>query len=114
VDNVASVVIDERNLKLYIRDFSYNRTELAAVLKCIDRIQNPKIIVICKEVPHACFITHPIAWWIQDIKLPVIIEFDCAHEFNGQSVVSSIFPEVHYNRWEYYKSLSNVIGFYQY
>lgn len=111
VDSIASVIIDERKLKLYIRDFSYNRKELSALLKCFELIQNPKIIVMCKEVPHDFFITHPIAWWVQDIKFPVIIEFDCTHEFNGQSVVASLFPEIHFKRWEYYQSIPNVIGF---
>jgi len=111
VDTIASVVINEYNLKLYIRDFAYNRSELSALLKCFDLIQNPEIIVMSKEVPHDFFITHPVSWWIENIKFPVIIEFDCTHEFNGQSVVASIFPEVHFNRYEYYKSLQNVIGF---
>jgi len=111
VDTIASVVINENNLKLYIRDFSYNRNELSSLLKCFDLIQNPEIIVMSKEVPHDFFITHPVSWWIEKIKFPVMIEFDCTHEFNGQSVVASIFPEVHFNRMEYYKSLPNVIGF---
>lgn len=111
VDNISSVVIGERNLKLYVRDFSYTKDELSTVLKCLDLIHNKDVVVMCKEVPHDFFVTHPVAWWVQNIKQKVIIEFDCTHEFNGQSVVSSIFPEVHFNRWEYYKSLPNVIGF---
>jgi len=111
IDTLASVIIDEFNLKLYIRTFMYNTQELNSILECIDLIKNKNIIAMCKETPHDFFITHPVSQWVQSIKLPVIIEFDCAHEFNGQSIVSSIFPEIHFKRWEYYKSLSNVIGF---
>lgn len=111
IDSLASIIIDEFALKLYIRTFIYNQTELSSILKSLDLIKHPEIIVMCKETPHDFFITHPVSHWIQNIRFPVIIEFDCAHEFNGQGVVSSIFPEVHANRWEYYKSLPNVIGF---
>ncbi len=111
IDSLASVIIDKLHLKLYIRTFVYNKIELKSILKSIELIKNPGVIVMCKETPHDFFITHPVSQWVQNIKLPVIIEFDCAHEFSGQSVVASIFPGIHFNRWEYYKSLPNVIGF---
>ena len=111
IDSIASVIVNEFHLKLYIRTFVYNKREVVSILRSINMIKNQNVIVMCKETPHDFFITHPISQWVQNIKLPVIIEFDCTHEFNGQSVVSSIFPEVHFNRWEYYKSLPNVIGF---
>ena len=34
VDSVASVIIEERNLKLYIRSFMYNRAELSNLMNC--------------------------------------------------------------------------------
>ena len=111
VDSLASVIIDELHLSLYIRTFAYNKEELTSILKCLQLIKNHDIVVMCKETPHDFFVTHPISQWVQNINLPVIIEFDCTHEFSGQSVVASIFPEIHFNRWEYYKSLPNVIGF---
>jgi len=111
VDSIASVIIDERNLKLYIRSFMYNRSELNNLLNCFNLIKHKEIVVMAKETPHDFFLTHPVSSWIQDIPFPVIIEFDCAHEFNGQGIVASIFPETHYKRWEHYKNLPNVIGF---
>ena len=111
VDSVATVIVNERNLKLYIRSFMYNRTELNNLMQCFKLIKCPDIVVMAKETPHDFFITHPISWWIQDIPFPVIIEFDCTHEFNGQGIVASIFPETHLIRWKHYQKLPNVIGF---
>ncbi|MCY1720398.1 hypothetical protein OU798_08595 [Prolixibacteraceae bacterium Z1-6] len=111
VDSVASVVVKERDMKLYIRSFMYNRTELSQLMNCFDLIKTPGIVVMAKETPHDFFITHPVSQWIKDIPFPVIIEFDCAHEFNGQGIVASIFPETHLERWKYYQDLPNVIGY---
>ncbi len=111
VDSVASVVVKERNLKLYIRSFMYNRSELSNLMNCFDLIKTPDIVVMAKEAPHDFFVTHPVAKWVKDIPFPVIIEFDCAHEYSGQGIVASIFPEVHLDRWKYYQGLPNVIGF---
>ncbi len=111
VDSVATVIVNERNLKLYIRSFMYNRSELNNLMQCFKLIKCPDIVVMAKETPHDFFITHPISWWIEDIPFPVIIEFDCTHEFNGQGIVASIFPETHLNRWKHYQELPNVIGF---
>ncbi|MCF6332200.1 MAG: hypothetical protein L3J11_02865 [Draconibacterium sp.] len=111
VDSVATVIVNERNLKLYIRSFMDNRAELNNLMQCFKLIKCPDIVVMAKETPHDFFITHPISWWIQDIPFPVIIEFDCTHEFNGQGIVASIFPEIHLKRWKYYQKLPNVIGF---
>lgn len=111
VDSVASVVVNERNLKLYIRSFMYNRNELQQLMQCFHLITNRNIVVMTKEVPHDFFVTHPVSWWIEDIPFPVIIEFDAAHEFNGQGIVSSLFPGTHLDRWKHYRKLSNVTGF---
>jgi hypothetical protein len=111
VDSVASVVVNERKMKLYIRSFMYNKTELNQLLECFRLIKCPKIIVMEKEVPHDFFVTHPVSTWIQEIPFPVIIEFDCAHEFNGQGNVASFFPEIQMERWKYYLQFQNVIGF---
>ena len=111
VDSVASLVVNERNLKLYIRSFMYNRTELKNLMECFSLIKCPDIVVMAKETPHDFFVTHPVSWWIQDIPFPVIIEFDAAHEFNGQGIVASIFPKIHMDRLKHYQKLPNVIGF---
>ena len=111
VDTLASVIIDERNLQLYVRTFVYNKAELSSMLKCINLVKNPKLRVMTKEVPHDFFLTHPVAEFVQQIKFPTIIEFDAAHEYNGQGIVASAFPEVHLRRWNYYKDIPNVIGY---
>lgn len=111
VDSVASVIVTERHLKLYLRSFMYNKSELNNLMKCFSLIKCPDIVVMAKETPHDFFVTHPTSWWIQDIPFPVIIEFDATHEFNGQGIVASFFPGVHLKRWEYYQKLPNVIGF---
>ncbi len=112
VKAVSDVVVKERNLKLYLRTFIHHRDELDPLLKCFRTIEShPNIIVMTKEVPHDFFITHPPSYWVKDMPHPVIIEFDCAHEYNGQGIIASIFPKVHYNRWKYYQTLPNVIGY---
>lgn len=111
VDSVASVVVKERNLKLYIRSFMHNCSQLSNLMNCFDLIKTKDIVVMAKETPHDFFVTHPVSTWVKDIPFPVIIEFDCAHEFNGQGIVASLFPETHLKRWQYYQTLPNVIGY---
>jgi hypothetical protein len=111
VNAVASVIIDERDLNLYIRTFVYTRAELDSMLGCINLISNPKIRVMTKEVPHDFFLTHPVATFVSRIKFPVLVEFDAAHEFNGQTVVASGFPAIHLERLNYYKQLPNFMGY---
>lgn len=111
VDTLANVIINEHHLKLYIRTFIYNESELTALLDCIQRLQHPDIVVMIKEVPHDFFLTHPVSYWVNEIKYPVIIEFDAAHEYNGEGIITSVFPETHLKRWKYYLSHPNVIGY---
>lgn len=111
VDSMAKLIIDERGLKLYIRTFIYHRAELNSLLKCIDLIKHPEITVMTKEVPHDFFDTHPVSWFVKDIKFPVMIEFDATHEYHGQGIIASVFPERHIERWRYYSQLPNVVGY---
>lgn len=111
VDTLASVIIDERNLQLYVRTFIYTRSELESMLKCINLVENPKLRVMTKEVPHDFFLTHPVSRFVENIKFPVIIEFDAAHEYHGQGITASIYPQIHLERWKYYQTLPNVIGY---
>ncbi|MGK7393618.1 MAG: hypothetical protein ACNS62_03560 [Candidatus Cyclobacteriaceae bacterium M3_2C_046] len=111
VDTLASVIIDERDLELYVRTFVYNQAELSSMLKCINLVKNPKLKVMTKEAPHDFFLTHPVSEFVGQIKFPTIIEFDAAHEYNGQGIIASMFPEVHMERWNYYKNLPNIIGY---
>ena len=111
VDKMASVIIDERGLNLYIRTFIYTRSELNSLLKAVNRVKNPKVRVMTKETPHDFFLTHPVSKFVKDIESPTLIEFDACHEYNGQGIIASIFPETHLKRWRYYNSLPNVIGY---
>ncbi|MCL3779296.1 hypothetical protein EMN47_02740 [Prolixibacteraceae bacterium JC049] len=111
VDVVADIVINERKKELVIRTFFYNYEELANVRRCLDLIKNKKVTVMCKETPHDFFVTHPVSTWIKDLNRPVLIEFDCAHEFSGQGILASIFPGVHMKRWKTYAQMNNVVGF---
>jgi hypothetical protein len=111
VDTLASVIINEFDMSLYIRTFVYNKAELSSMLKCINLIQHPEIKVMTKEVPHDFFLTHPVADFVGEIKFPTIIEFDAAHEYNGQGIITSMFPDTHLKRWNYYKKLPNVVGY---
>lgn len=111
VEQIASVVIDERGLDLYIRTFVHNPIELEHTLEAINLIDHPDIRVMTKEAPHDFFLTHPVSQYVPDINFPVIIEFDATHEYNGQGILPSIFPEVHLERWEHYRQFPNVIGY---
>ena len=111
VDAVADVVVNEHKKQLIIRTFFYNYDELNNVRKCLDLIKNQEIIVMCKETPHDFFVTHPVSAWIKNLNRPVLIEFDCAHEFSGQGIVASIFPGIHMERWKTYSEMENVTGF---
>ena len=111
VDTLASVIIDEYDKSLYIRTFMYTRAELKSMLKAINLMENPHIKVMTKEVPHDFFITHPPSSFVKEIKRPVLIEFDAGHEYNGQSILTSLFPKVHVDRMMYYAKLPNVTGY---
>ena len=111
VDSVASVVIDERNMQLYIRTFIYHQHELNTLLEVVNTVQNPKVKIMTKEVPHDFFLTHPVSKFIDKFDKDVIIEFDLGHEYNGQGVIASILPEITIDRWKYYASKKNVIGY---
>ena len=111
VDTLASIMIDEYDLKLYVRTFMYTKAELRSMMKAINLISNKNVIVMTKEAPHDFFLTHPVSSFVENIEAPVLIEFDAAHEYNGQGIIASIFPEVHLKRWEYYSKLPNVIGY---
>jgi hypothetical protein len=111
VDSIASLVVNERQLKLYVRSSMTDPSKLSSIMNCFDRIKTPGIVVMAKETPNDFFVTHPLSSSIKDIPFPVIVELDCAHEFNGQGIVASIFPETHLKRWQYYQSLPNVIGY---
>ncbi|MCG8520799.1 MAG: hypothetical protein MI744_01175, partial [Pseudomonadales bacterium] len=81
VDSVASVVIDERNLQLYIRTFIYYKEELNSLLECVNKVKHPKVKIMTKEAPHDFFLTHPASGFISSFNKEAIIEFDLGHEY---------------------------------
>ena len=111
VDSVASVVIDERKLELFIRTFIYHKAELESLLGCVNLVRHPDVKVMTKEVPHDFFLTHPVSDFVTEFDKEVIIEFDLGHEYHGQGVIASILPEITIERWKYYASRENVIGY---
>ncbi|MDZ7724975.1 MAG: hypothetical protein U5R06_19730 [candidate division KSB1 bacterium] len=111
VDTLAGVIIDEHALSLTIRTFTYTRSELDAMLNCLNLIRHPDVRVMNKEVPHDFFLTHPPAEFVADIRQQSIIEFDAAHEYNGQGIIAGIFPGIHAERWKYYLSMPRVKGY---
>jgi len=111
VNEIAEVVIEERNLRLYARTFIYTKKELSNILSCIDKIQNEKVILMVKEVPHDFFLTHPVQSYIDQLNRPVIIEFDAGHEYSGQGIIANTFVEKTAERWRFYQQKSNVIGY---
>ncbi|HEX5171516.1 MAG TPA: hypothetical protein VFW11_20200 [Cyclobacteriaceae bacterium] len=111
IDEVAEVVINERNLKLYARTFIYTKTELANILSCIDKIKNDKVMLMVKEVPHDFFLTHPVQSYIDQLKRPVLIEFDAGHEYSGQGIIANTFVEKTAERWRYYQHYPQIIGY---
>jgi len=111
VNKLSEVIMDEYNLKLYARTFSYYPSEVDDLMKCLDMIENKDITVMSKSAPNDFFITDIFTYWVKDINYPVIIETDAAQEYNGQGIVASIFPKTLVKRMKYYRSLPNVVGF---
>lgn len=111
VDTVAIVVIDERKMELFARTFIYTNDELDAMLSAVNQIQHPEVRIMSKEVPHDFFLYHPVNRFAGRFDRPTLIEFDLGHEYNGQSVIASILPEVTVERWKYFAGLPHVIGY---
>lgn len=111
VDSLSTVVIDEFDLSLYLRTFMYTKQELNSILKCLELIKHEEIITMMKETPHDFFLTHPVNENIAKINRPIIIEFDATHEFNGQNVIASIYPETHMKRYRYYAQFDHMVGY---
>jgi hypothetical protein len=112
VDSIATVVINEMNLKLYIRNFTNGIINPGKTVESYQLIKCHDVVVMEKESSGDFFVTNPVSFWIQNIPFNVIIEFDCMHENEGQGVVADIFPGIHLERWQFYKKLPNVIGFF--
>ncbi|SHE53043.1 hypothetical protein SAMN05444274_101609 [Mariniphaga anaerophila] len=111
VDSVASVIIDERGLELYIRTFTHAPKALGFMIGCVNLVKHPDVKVMTKEVPHDFFLPHPVSDFIYKFDKEMLIEFDLGHEYNGQGVVASILPETTIERWKYFARHPNVMGY---
>lgn len=112
VDQVASVIVDERHQNLYLRTFGYYPAEIDRTVEAIGLVQHREgIRVMAKATPHDFLLTHPNDQWVQRIDRPTIIEFDATGEFNGQGKIAGAWPQEHINRWRYFQALPNVIGY---
>jgi len=111
VDQVASVVVSERHQNLYLRTFGYFPAEIERTVDAIKLVQHRGVRVMAKATPHDFFLTHPNDRWVQTIDRPTIIEFDAAGEYNGQGKIAGAWPQEHVDRWRYYQTLPNVIGY---
>lgn len=111
VNHVASVVIGERKLKLYVRTFSYTHKEYENIVGAINLFEYPEIRLMMKETPHDFFLTHPNDFVAGTINRPTIIEFDAAAEFNGQGIVANTWPEYILGRWADFLNRENIIGY---
>ncbi len=111
VNAVADVVIKERGKKLYIRTFAYSQEEYDGIVNCVKLIKNDKVVLMIKETPHDFFLTHPNNPLIEKLERPAIVEFDTGNEYNGQGVIANTWPEYVMNRWLYYMTKPNIMGY---
>ncbi len=111
VDTVASIVIDELDKKMHIRTFVHDQWDRDVIMGSIALMNHPGLKIMVKETPHDFFNYHPVQDYIEDLKYPVIIEFDAAHEYNGQGIVANTFTKLILERWKYYMQFDNVIGY---
>jgi hypothetical protein len=111
VNAVADVVIEEKKKKLYIRTFAYSEEEYNAIVGCIKHIENEKVALMMKEVPHDFFLTHPNDPFIGKLDRSTIVEFDTGNEYNGQGVLANTWPEYVMKRWKDFIHRPNVVGY---
>jgi hypothetical protein len=112
IDTLARIFIDEHGLKLCIRAAVSDARQFSLVVGAVRELRHPGITVMVTEAEQAFLLTHPLSTVCDSIhKYPIIVEFDAAHEFNGQGVLASMLPEVHLKRWKEYLSEPNIEGY---
>ena len=113
INELNSVVSDYFGMDLILRTFSYNNSEIENIVGVVNDLNDDNIYIMIKESNHDFFITHPPNNLIDIIgkNKRIIIEFDAAHEFSGQGVVASIFPEFHFQKAKYFSKYENVLGY---
>lgn len=111
IDTVASIVIDEMGKKMHIRTFVHDQWNRNVILGSLSYVNHPDLKIMAKETPHDFFNFHPTQDYIDELPYPVIIEFDAAHEYNGQGIVANTFTQLIIDRWKYYLQYDNVVGY---
>ncbi len=111
VDSIASIVIDELGKKMHIRTFVHDQWDKEVILGALSYMNHPGLKIMVKETPHDFFNYHPVQDYVEKLPYPVVIEFDAAHEYNGQGIVANTFTKLILERWKYYQELDNVIGY---
>ena len=113
IKELNSVINGYFGMDLVLRTFSYNQKEMDNILSAVNDITDENIYLMIKESNHDFFITHPPNNLIEKINgnMPIIIEFDAAHEFSGQGVVASLFPNFHFQKAKHFSRFNNVVGY---
>jgi hypothetical protein len=112
VDSLASIFIDEHDLDLCIRAAVSDARQFSLLVSAVRQMRHPALTVMITEAEQAFLLTHPLSTISDSIrKYPVIVEFDAAHEYNGQGILASMLPEVHLKRWKEYLSEPNIEGY---
>jgi hypothetical protein len=110
IDSLAAIVMGAGK-KIYLRNFcGYDRLEKGAI-ENYDLITNKKIIILEKEKPCPFMVHSQLSERIKGIANRVVVEFDFAHLYEGQTTVASLFPRFYHSRWQEYQKLPNVEGF---
>lgn len=112
VDSIAAIIIDDYQLSLYLRVSARDHDQLDLLMSCMRNLSHPGIRIMTKAVSQEFLLTHPVSSLTDSIdRYRVIVEFDAAHEYSGQSILASLFPELTMKRWKEFMSESNVMGY---
>ena len=113
INELNSVINGYFSMDLVLRTFSYNQKEIDNILSAVNDITGENIYIMIKESNHDFFITHPPNNLIRKINenIPIIVEFDAAHEFSGQGAVASLFPNFHFQKAKHFSGFDNVVGY---
>ena len=111
VDTLSQLIINELGKKLYVRTFVHRQEQVPAMIEMLSKISHPDIKVMVKEVSGDFFFNYPTQKYVEQIKQPVYVEFDCGHEYHGQGATLNTFTNVLTDRWKYYLNKKNVIGY---
>ncbi|MCG6186474.1 hypothetical protein [Maribellus maritimus] len=111
VDSLAGLIVEQRNLKLYLRYPVHSEKEVETLLSFLEQIKTPGIKFIANSLPGDFLINQQYSAWVEKIPIPVLIDFDCVHVNEGQGIVASVFTDLHLKLWKSYQAMPNVVGF---